>query len=165
MKKILATISLSLICLISFAQEPGNNLGKSLSSMRYQFPDLQYGWSEEGKDFYVHFEKDEYHKYTYYFVVERSKVVSETLMVEATGVIPHADYIFFLTMVKRFYTGGNWKMCDVDNSILHAASVFNSQYKIEWANKFSAELDYSNFLIYLKYNPQEKLTSISYFPR
>lgn len=165
MKKYIASIIVILASFTLNAQQPGNNLGKSLSTMRTLFPDMQYGWTEEGKDYYVHFENDGYHKFTYYFVMEHSRVSSESLMVESTGKIPHAEYIFFLTMVKKFYTGGGWNWCDVDASILHAASVFNAQYKIEWANKFSAELDYPNFLIYLQYNPQDKRTLISYFPQ
>jgi len=165
MRKAFVALLAGLTCVLCWAQEPGNNLGKSLSTLKSEWgDDLEYGWMEDGKSYYVSFDEDDYHKYTYYFVIESGRVCSESLMIEGTGKLPHAAYVFFLTMVKKFYSMKGWKWCDVDASILHAASVFNAQYKIEWANEFHAEFDYSNFLIYLKFEPDTKKTSISYFP-
>jgi len=36
----------------------------------------------------------------------------------------------------------------VDASILRAASIFNSEQRLVWADKFTAEIDYSTFLVY-----------------
>lgn len=34
------------------------------------------------------------------------------------------------------------QLCDVDASILRAASIFNSEQRLVWTNKFTAETDY-----------------------
>ena len=114
---------------------------------------------------WIHQDQDQYHKYTYYFVIKNGRVDTETLGVSSTGVIPHAEYYFFITTVKKFYTNGGWQFCDVDSSILRAASIFNSEQRLVWANKFTAEIDYSTFLVYFQYKPDAKISYISYFKR
>lgn len=166
MKKLLTAIVLISLSIFSYAQEPGNNLGKSLYQIRQDFPEaVNSGPAEGGGDLWISFDEDDYHKYTYYFVIKGGRVDTETLAVSSTGVIPNAEYFFFLTTVKSFYTRGGWQFCDVDASILRAASVFNSEHRLTWANKFTAELDYSNFLIYFQYKPDTKVTYMSYFKR
>ena len=131
--------------------------------MKAEFPDMEYGWTEDGKTYYVCQDEGEYYRNTFYFVFQNGRLWSESLMVESTGVIPNAGYIWFLTMAKKFYTQKNWRHCDVDASIIRAASIFNSEHRVEWADKFEAELNYSNFMIFLKYNPEKKNSTISYF--
>ena len=166
MKKILITLCLLAASIISYAQEPGNNLGKSLYQIRQDFPDaVNSGPADGGGDLWIHQDQDQYHKYTYYFVIKNGRVDTETLGVSSTGVIPHAEYYFFITTVKKFYTNGGWQFCDVDSSILRAASIFNSEQRLVWANKFTAEIDYSTFLVYFQYKPDAKISYISYFKR
>lgn len=164
MKRILISLLTALMCTLSYGQVPAHNLGKTVSQLRSSFPEIQYGWTEDdGKAVYVHQQDDEYHEYTFYFTMSGGKVWSESLMVKGKGIVPNAEYFFFLTTVKKFYTNGSWKYCDVDASILRAASVFNSEHRLVWADKFSAELDYPGFLIFFKYNPDSKTTTMSYF--
>src|SRR5574344_95223 len=82
MKKFIFALLSVIVTFALNAKEPGNNLGKSLSTMRVLFPDLQYGWTEDGKDYYVQFDNDGYHKMTYYFVIQNNRVASESLIVE-----------------------------------------------------------------------------------
>lgn len=166
MKKTIIPLILILISVLTHAQVPGNNLGKSLYQIRLDFPKaVNSGPAEGGGDLWIDFDQDEYHKYTYYFVIKAGRVDSETLAVSSTGVIPNAEYLFFLTTVKNFYTRGGWQFCDVDSSILRSASIFNSEHRLTWANKFTAEIDYSNFLIFFQYKPDSKVTYMSYFKR
>lgn len=166
MKKALLFLTALLVWLSLGAQEPRNNLGKPLYQIKQSFPKaVNSGPAEGGGDLWIDFDQDEYHKYTYYFVIKAGRVDSETLAVSSTGVIPNAEYLFFLTTVKNFYTRGGWQFCDVDSSILRSASVFNSEHRLTWANKFTAELDYSNFLIFFQYKPDSKVTYMSYFKR
>lgn len=160
---IVAAVSL-FVCTMALAQVPAHNLGKTVYQLKQNFPDIQYGWTEDdGKAVYVDQQEDDYHQYTFYFTMSGGKVWSESLMVKGRGVIPNAEYFFFVTTVKKFYTNRGWQYCDVDSSILRAASVFNSEHRLVWADKFSAELDYPGFLIYFKYSPDNKTTTMSYF--
>jgi len=166
MKKILISLCFIAASILSYAQEPGNNLGKSLYQIRQDFPDaVNSGSVDGGGDLWIAQDEDQYHKYTYYFVIKNGRVDTETLGVSSTGVIPNAEYFFFITTVKSFYTKGQWRFCDVDASILRAASVFNSEHRLIWADKFSAEIDYSNFLVYFQYKPDSKVSYVSYFKR
>lgn len=153
------------ITTIVVGQVPGNNLRKSFSDMKKSFPQMEYGWTEDGKAYYTYQENDNYHKYTYYFVFQNNMVWSESLMVESLGIIPDAAYIWFVTTAEHFFSKSDWQKSDMDASIIQAANVFNKDYRVVWANKFSAELDYSNFLIYFRYNPDSKTSTISYFMR
>ena len=162
MKKILLAFAFACVSIITLAQEPGNNLGKPLYQIRREFPDaVNSGPVDGGGNLWINFDEDEYHKYTYYFVIKDGRVDTESLGVTSTEVIPNADYLFFISMVKKFYSGGGWQFCDVDASILRAASIFNSERCLIWADKFSAELDYSDFLIYFQYKPDSKVTYMS----
>lgn len=166
MKKIIITLCLVAATVFSYAQEPGNNLGKSLYQIRQKFPDLiNSGPVDDGGDMWVSFDEDEYHKYIYVFEIQNDSVDNETLIVYSSGVISHAEYYFFITTVKTFYTDTDWQFCDVDASILRAASIFKAEHRLVWADKFNAELDYSNFLVYFQYYPEDKATYISYFRR
>lgn len=166
MKNLLFSIFIVLFSIQTFAQEPGNNLGKSLYQIRQEFPDLvNSGPTDGGGDLWICFDKDQFQKYTYYFEIKNGRVDTETLAVSSTGVIPHAEYYFFLTTVKSFYSKGNWQFCDVDSSILRAASIFNSEQRLVWSDKFTAEIDYSNFLVYFQYKPDSIITYVSYFKR
>lgn len=166
MKNILISLCLIAASVLSYAQEPGNNLGKSLYQIRQNFPDaVNSGPADGGGDLWIAMDEDQYHKYTYYFVIKNGRVDTETLGVTSTGVIPYAEYYFFITMVKKFYTNGGWQFCDIDASVLRAASIFNSEHHLVWADKFTAEIDYTNFLIYFQYKPDSKIAYISYFKR
>lgn len=166
MKRLFLTISLLAATLLSFAQEPGNNLGKTLNQIRQDFPGvINSGPVEEGGDLWIYLDEDNYHKYTYYFVIKSGRVDTETLGVASTGSIPNAEYFFFLATVKSFYSKGGWQFCDIDASILRAASIFNSEHRLVWADKFTAEIVYSNFLIYFQYKPDAKIAYVSYFKR
>ena len=166
MKKHILALCLLAASVLTFAREPGNNLGKPLYQIRQDFPDaVNSGPADGGGDLWISFDEDQYHKYTYYFVIKEGRVETETLGVSSTGVIPFAEYYFFITTVKSFYTKGGWQFCDVDASILRAASVFNSEHRLVWADKFTAEIDYSDFLVYFQYKPDSKVSYISYFKR
>ena len=165
-EKHLLALRLLAASILTFAQEPGNNLGKSLYQIRQDFPDAVYsGFTDGGGNLWISFDEDQYHKYTDYFIIKGGRVETETLGVSSTGVIHHAEYYVFITTVKSFYTKDDWQFCDVDSSILRAASVFNNEHRLVWADKFTAEIDYSNFLIYFRYKPDLKVSYISYFKR
>lgn len=104
MKKLLTTIVLISLSIFSCVQEPDNNLGKSLYQIRQNFPEAVNSCPVEGDgDLWISFDEDDYHKYTYYFVIKGGHVDTETFAVSSTGVIPNAEYFFFLTIVKSFY--------------------------------------------------------------
>lgn len=131
MKKILFAFTLACISIATFAHEPNNNLGKPLYQIRREFPDaVNSGPTDDEGDLWISFDEDGFQKYTYYFVIKNGYVDSESLSVSSTGKIPNAEYIFFITTVKSFYTRGGWQFCDVDASILRAASVFNSERRL-----------------------------------
>jgi hypothetical protein len=53
MKRILTIIAMVFAILSAFAQsQPGNNLGKSLLTMKQEFPELRYLRTDEKGDFY-----------------------------------------------------------------------------------------------------------------
>ena len=164
MKRTALAILATLVCTLTFAQVPAHHLGKTVSELRRTFTDLEYGWTEDdGKAVYVQQDQDEYHSYTFYFTMSGGRVWSESLMVKGRGVIPNAEYFFYVTTVKKYYTNKGWTWCDVDSSILRAASIFNSEHRLVWADKFSAEFHYPGFLIFFKYNADSKSTTMSYF--
>lgn len=166
MKKLLTAIVLICLSIFSCVQEPDNNLGKSLYQIRQDFPEAVNSCPVEGDgDLWISFDEDDYHKYTYYFVIKGGHVDTETFAVSSTGVIPNAEYFFFLTTVKSFYTHAGWQFCDVDASILRAASVFNNAHRLTGSNKFTAELDYPNLLFYFQYKLDTKVAYMSYFKR
>ena len=71
MKKLLFLLLLAFMCINSYAQEPGNNIGSSLYSMKQKFPELRYiktdnkgdeyedGYPEDGIATFFYF-KDNY---------------------------------------------------------------------------------------------------------
>src|SRR5574344_8371 len=99
MKKFIFALLSVIVTFALNAKEPGNNLGKSLSTMRVLFPDLQYGWTEDGKDYYVQFDNDGYHKMTYYFVIQNNRVASESLILEVAGFGAMSIRAFFMSPV------------------------------------------------------------------
>ena len=166
MKKILLLLFLIVSTLSSFAQEPGNNLGKSICQIRQQFPDaVNSGPSNGGGDLWISFDEDEFHEYAYYFDIRDGRVFSESMMVDSAGFLKNAGYFFFITTVQIFYNRGGWRQCDVDNSILRAASVLRSEHRLVWADTFEANLEYSNFLVFFQYNQKEGYTMMTYYPR
>lgn len=149
---------------LAFGQEPGNNLDKSLYEFLQEFPDaVNTGPIEGGGDLWIFTDEDNYYDYTFYYTIKDGYVDSESLGVTSKGIIPNADYFFFITTVKTFYSNHNWRFCDVDASILRAASIFAAEYRLVWADKFTAEFYYSDFMVYFQYRPDSKITYISYF--
>ena len=167
MHRVLLLAFLLLAHLPTFAQEPANHLGRNWNQVKTKFPGVVNTGLCEGEegDLWIAFDEDEYHEYDFYFVVRDGRVQSESLRVSPTGVIPEAGYLFYITTVKKYYSKGGWEFCDVDNSILRAASVFNSEHRIIWVEATTAELEYSNFLVYFQYNDEEKYCFMTYYPR
>ena len=91
MKKILIVFILAICDITAYAQDkPGNNLGKSLSIMRQEFPELRYIRTDEKGDFY----EDGYPEdgIAMFFYFRNSLVIEECMICESTDGFPKMWY-------------------------------------------------------------------------
>ena len=87
MKKLIVSILLLVCFSTAFAQDrPGNNLGKSLSTMKKEFPELRFLRAEEKGDFY----EDGYPKdgIAMFFYLKNGFVIEECMICEGTDGFP-----------------------------------------------------------------------------
>ena len=131
MRKILLLLLL-IITVSTSAQEPANNLGKSVSELRQRFPDLVRWGGYESEPNYKS------PKANTLFTIKNNRVV-----IEFTMIVGENDYLhdLFSTLVERFRSGSN---------------------KVLWSNdKKSISIFYSYFYVSISYTPYRDV-SIKY---
>lgn len=112
--RILTLFVLSCFILPAIAQEPQNNLGKSLEQLKVKFPELKY-WTEtsEGTTYKYGDEMA--------FVIKNNRLVSETMYVEGNGSYP---YDWFLATVKAFMKTNYIHKIGDEKSVIFIYSYF-----------------------------------------
>jgi hypothetical protein len=120
------------ITVTTSAQEPANNLGKSVSELKQSFPDLVRWGGYESEPNYKS------PKANTLFTIKNNRVA-----IEFTMIVGENDYLYdlFSTLVERFKRGSN---------------------KVLWSNdKKSISIFYSYFYVYISYTPYSDV-SIKY---
>lgn len=134
MKKIILSIfALLSITLSTIAQEPQNNLGKSLEQLKAKFPELIY-WTETSEGTMYKYGEE------LAFIIKNGRLVSESMFVEGNGSYP---YDWFLATVKAFLKTNYIHKFGDEKSIIFIYSYFQvhimySSYK----NSASISYDY-----------------------
>lgn len=134
MKKIILSIfALLSITLSTIAQEPQNNLGKSLEQLKAKFPELIY-WTETSEGTMYKYGEE------LAFIIKNGRLVSESMFVEGNGSYP---YDWFLATVKAFLKTNYIHKFGDEKSIVFIYSYFQvhimySSYK----NSASISYDY-----------------------
>ena len=132
MRKELILLLLLFNSVVIFAQEPANNLGKSISELRQKFPDL-IRWG--GFDNEPNYKSP---KANTLFTIIHNHVAIEFTLIEGND-----DYIhdLFSALVDRFQKGSR---------------------RVLWSNdRNSISIFYSKFYVYLSYTPYKNV-SIKY---
>lgn len=130
--KICVSLLLLFVTVTTRAQEPANNLGKSISELRQSFPDIVRWGGYESEPNYKS------PKANTLFTIKNNRVA-----IEFTMIVGDNDYLYdlFTTLVERFRRGSN---------------------KVLWSNdKKSISIFYSYFFVYLSYTPYSNV-SIKY---
>lgn len=134
MKKIILSIfALLSITLSTIAQEPQNNLGKSLEQLKAKFPELIY-WTETSEGTMYKYGEE------LAFIIKNGRLVSESMFVGGNGSYP---YDWFLATVKAFLKTNYIHKFGDEKSIIFIYSYFQvhimySSYK----NSASISYDY-----------------------
>ena len=131
MRKVLSLLFL-FTTLAIFAQEPANNLRKTIPELKQKFPDLVRWGGYESEPNYKS------PKANTLFTIKNNRVA-----IEFTMIVGDNDYLYdlFTTLVERFRRGSN---------------------KVLWSNdKKSISIFYSYFFVYLSYTPYSNV-SIKY---
>ena len=97
MKKSLVVLVFLMINCLCYAQEPKTNLGKSLYSMKQEFPELRYIKSDQKGDHY----EDGYPEdgIALFFIFKNNYVVEECLICEGKDGYP---YEWFKSLIETF---------------------------------------------------------------
>ena len=130
--KICVSLLLLFITVTTSAQEPANNLGKSVSELKQSFPDLVRWGGYESEPNYKS------PKVNTLFTIKNNRVA-----IEFTMIVGENDYLhdLFSTLVERFRSGSN---------------------KVLWSNdKKSISIFYSYFYVSISYTPYRDV-SIKY---
>jgi hypothetical protein len=119
MKKISILIVLFMIFLGAFAQEPGNNLGKTLSEMKQKFPELRYIKTDQKGDEY----EDGYPQdgIATFFYFNNGKVIEECMICQSNDGFP-LDW--FRSLCAEF--NKKWSPSIRENTRNHKEYVFSS---------------------------------------
>lgn len=122
---IIASFLLELCFCKIYAQEPGNNLGKTLSVMKREFPELRYIKTDDKGDEY----EDGYPQdgIAVFFYFRNNVVVEECMIAQATDGFPN---MWFSAQVKAFEKS-RYSRCD------HEAGHYTYTY-----SNFKVELIY-----------------------
>lgn len=97
------------VCCV-YAQEPGNNLGKSLTQMRQEFPELRYIKSDEkGQQYEDGYPED---GIAVFFYFNNNVVVEECMIVQSYNGFPK---MWFEAMKDKFLSDFN-PICGVNGS-------------------------------------------------
>lgn len=113
-KNILSLFALLCITLSTIAQEPQNNLGKSLEQLKTKFPELVY-WTETSEGTMYKYGNE------IAFIIKNDRLVSESMFVEGDGSYP---YNWFLATVKAFLKTNYIHKFGDDKSITFIYSYF-----------------------------------------
>ena len=164
MIKRLYILTFVLLCEMTLlAQEPKHHLRQSLFQLKQVMPAIEFGWEEEnGEKVFLYLDEDEYNTFTYSYYLNNGQVTTEALIIGSKGVVPHDTYISFLSASANFYNRGGYTISFVKPSILAADAAFKKDYSIIDSKDYFAEFDYSDFVIVVQYEPQEKLCYIIY---
>ncbi len=164
MKKLILLVFILGLSFLASAQEPKGNLGKPLAVIRHMFPELKCLGKEadDRGDLWICFDSDQYHEYTYYFVIKDGRVISESTMIDTTDNLPNVNYIYYIIMTDKFYNHGGWEHSDVAYSILKAAEILRNENKLMIVNECEAALYYSDYIVDLQYNKDEDYTFVTH---
>lgn len=91
---------------LALAFEPGNNLGKSITQLKTEFPDLQYSKSEIKGDLYID-NSDE--GFPTFFWFKNGLAIEECLMIQDTTDFP---LMWWRQMCDKFYNETSYKRVD-----------------------------------------------------
>ena len=119
MKRLSSLLLLLVASIALFAQEPGNNLGKTLNSMKQQFPELRYIKTDQKGDQY----EDGYPQdgIATFFYFRNNRVVEECMICQANDGFPLE---WFQSLCKEF--NKNWYSKLRSNNNTHKEYVFPS---------------------------------------
>ena len=123
-----------LLCLIlpAIAQEPQNNLGKSLEQLKVIFPEIKY-WAESSEGTMYKYGDE------MVFIIKGDRLVSETLYVEGDGNYPHD---WFLATAKAFLKTNYIHKFGDEKSIIFIYSYFQVHLMYSSYNN-SASISYN----------------------
>jgi hypothetical protein len=163
MKRI-AFVFLTLFFCISAlnAQEPKNNLRKSLFQLKQNFPAVEFGWEENEERVFVYQDEDEYNTKDYFFTFKNDRVQSEALIVGSKGVIKNDTYMWFLQTTSSFYEKKGYQRAFVSDAILRAINSFKKSDVIIDSHDYMSEFDYSDFVLVIQYKPEERTCLLLY---
>lgn len=107
---------MALLCIVLpiLAQEPQNNLGKSLEQLKAKFPELKY-WAETSEGTMYKYGDE------MAFIFKNNRLVSETMYVEGNGSFPHD---WFIATAKAFLKTNFIHKIGDENSIILIYSYF-----------------------------------------
>ncbi len=119
MKKIFAILFLSAFFLSVNAQEPGNNLGKSLSEMKLKFPELRYIKTDQKGDEY----EDGYPQdgIATFFYFRNNQVIEECMICQSNDGFPLDWYRSLCTEFSK-----KWNASLHTNNNTHKEYVFSN---------------------------------------
>lgn len=113
MRKLILYILFTITCFLSYASEPGTNVGRSISQLRHAFPHLIHTKTDyQGEHYYDG--EDPTEGITYLFTVKNSTVVEECMMISDTNGFPLQ---WWRSVCDKFYNDRAWQ--DVDPQIGH----------------------------------------------
>lgn len=130
MKKFLTIIILIASVCVAYAQDkPGNNLGKSLSTMRQEFPELRYLGSDDAGDRY----QDGYTEdgISFYFLLKNNAVTEECIICDSEDGF---SQMWFNEMWKSFSS--------------------RYPYSLKVNKPYAKMFDYGTFKILMKFNSE-----------
>ncbi|MBO6118452.1 MAG: hypothetical protein J6P44_07920 [Bacteroidales bacterium] len=97
MRRIIIILIVTLYSYNVFAQEPGNNLGKTLEQLRINNPDLTYDGVENGCNKYFHRDVDEHGGTLYLWYLYNNSVIEERMYIFDDNDFP---FDFYFGMVE-----------------------------------------------------------------
>lgn len=130
MKKLIAIfISLISVCAVYAQDEPGNNLGKSLYTMKQEFPEIRYLGTDASGDRY----QDGYTEegISFYFLLRNNVVVEECIICDSNDGF---SQMWFSEMWKSF--ASKWP------------------YSVKENKPFSKMFDFSTFKILMTFSSE-----------
>lgn len=107
MKKIIFLLLFPLITLCAFAQEPGNNLGKSIAQIKQNFPNLIYSRIDKGYEVYKSKGEDE--DFTSFYFSNGRLVSEETFIFDDTSNGNYINHLYSSLALKLLNFNGKVK--------------------------------------------------------
>ncbi len=121
MKKSILLFLLVELCVNCFSQEPGCNIGKSLVTMKQEFPDLRYVKTDSKGDEY----EDGYPQdgIAFFFYFKNGYVIEECMICQSNDGFP---YMWYGSLVKSFTKKYNYAL--VANEMNYKKFMFSYFY-------------------------------------